>query len=93
MTTVLKLPTGWVYGGPDSKDPFESTPCKCNTVVYSVLAACGICQIGNSNVKAIDAFVHSPSVSETLLAHLRRGCYVGGRHILAIAPRFTTERK
>ncbi|KAM5539239.1 hypothetical protein V8D89_007112 [Ganoderma adspersum] len=55
-STVLKLPAGWVYGGPDSKDPFQSTPCKCNTVVYSVLAACGICQIGNSNVKAIDAW-------------------------------------
>ncbi|PIL35297.1 hypothetical protein GSI_02022 [Ganoderma sinense ZZ0214-1] len=55
-SSVLKLPTGWVYGGPTSTDVFESTPCKCNTVVYSVLAACGVCQLGNSNVKAIDVW-------------------------------------
>ena len=86
---MFKLPSGWVYGGPQSKDPFESTPCKCNTVVYSVLAACGICQIGNSNVKAIDAFVRPVSILESSLTFLP----LGGRRTLATAQRSTTQRQ
>ncbi|TFK92335.1 hypothetical protein K466DRAFT_236269 [Polyporus arcularius HHB13444] len=36
-----------VYEGPQAKDDFDSTPCDCNTVVYSVFAACGLCQGAN----------------------------------------------
>ncbi|KAI0716736.1 hypothetical protein C8Q76DRAFT_416190 [Earliella scabrosa] len=35
---------GLVYQGPQGTDPFISTPCDCNTVLYSTLAACAICQ-------------------------------------------------
>nr|VWP01945.1 Histone H2A [Ganoderma boninense] len=43
-TFVPPVPTNWVYQGPLAKDPFDSTPCDCNTVLYSTMAACGICQ-------------------------------------------------
>ncbi|KAI1794473.1 hypothetical protein LXA43DRAFT_142563 [Ganoderma leucocontextum] len=43
-TFVSPVPTNWVYEGPTAKDPFDSTPCDCNTVLYSTMAACGICQ-------------------------------------------------
>ncbi|RPD75671.1 hypothetical protein L226DRAFT_560155 [Lentinus tigrinus ALCF2SS1-7] len=36
-----------VYEGPQAKDAFDSTPCDCNTVLYSVFAACGLCQGAN----------------------------------------------
>ncbi|KAI0754394.1 hypothetical protein C8Q80DRAFT_1138831 [Daedaleopsis nitida] len=41
---VDALKPGWFYDGPEDKDPFESTPCDCNTVLYSTYAACAICQ-------------------------------------------------
>ena len=88
---VVKLPPGYVYGGPNSKDAFESVPCKCNTVVYSVLAACGICQIGNSNVKAIDALVY-PSFVLQSSNQLPDAILPGGRYILATARTNITQR-
>ncbi|KAI0697523.1 hypothetical protein C8T65DRAFT_832483 [Cerioporus squamosus] len=44
---IESLPTDEVYEGPQAKDDFDSTPCDCNTVLYSVFAACGLCQGAN----------------------------------------------
>jgi len=38
---VAALPPNFHYEGPDIQD---ATPCQCNTVVYSLLAECGLCQ-------------------------------------------------
>ncbi|KAJ7510059.1 hypothetical protein B0H11DRAFT_2215883 [Mycena galericulata] len=38
---VYSLPDQWQYDGPDMQD---ANPCWCNTVVYSLLAECGLCQ-------------------------------------------------
>ncbi|KAJ7087851.1 hypothetical protein C8R44DRAFT_29083 [Mycena epipterygia] len=38
---VDALPQGFHYEGPDLQD---ANPCQCNTVVYSLLAECGLCQ-------------------------------------------------
>ncbi|KAJ6597077.1 hypothetical protein DFH09DRAFT_111023 [Mycena vulgaris] len=38
---VYALPEQWHYDGPDIQD---ANPCQCNTVVYSLLAECGLCQ-------------------------------------------------
>ncbi|KAF8212034.1 hypothetical protein K438DRAFT_1224026 [Mycena galopus ATCC 62051] len=38
---VAALPPNFHYEGPDTQD---ATPCQCNTVVYSLLAECGLCQ-------------------------------------------------
>jgi len=38
---VLALPIDHHYAGPDLED---ANPCQCNTVVYSLLAECGLCQ-------------------------------------------------
>ena len=89
---VVKLPPGYVYGGPNSKDAFESVPCKCNTVVYSVLAACGICQIGNSSVKAIDALVY-PSFVPQSSNQLPDAFLPDGRYILVTVQINTTQRE
>ncbi|KAJ7444914.1 hypothetical protein FB451DRAFT_74212 [Mycena latifolia] len=39
---VSALPEQWHYSGPDSIQ--DANPCQCNTVVYSLLAECGLCQ-------------------------------------------------
>ena len=36
-----------VYDGPQATDAFDSTPCDCNTVLYSTFAACALCQGAN----------------------------------------------
>ncbi|KAJ7271976.1 hypothetical protein B0H12DRAFT_673259 [Mycena haematopus] len=38
---VYALPINFHYDGPDMQD---ANPCQCNTVVYSLLAECGLCQ-------------------------------------------------
>ncbi|KAJ6525640.1 hypothetical protein B0H19DRAFT_1198143 [Mycena capillaripes] len=38
---VYALPDQFHYNGPDMQD---ANPCQCNTVVYSLLAECGLCQ-------------------------------------------------
>ncbi|KAJ7120499.1 hypothetical protein C8R43DRAFT_83280 [Mycena crocata] len=38
---VFALPEGWHYNGPSIQD---ANPCQCNTVVYSLLSECGLCQ-------------------------------------------------
>jgi len=38
---VYALPDQFHYNGPDTQ---EANPCQCNTVVYSLLAECGLCQ-------------------------------------------------
>ncbi|KAJ7905708.1 hypothetical protein B0H14DRAFT_22030 [Mycena olivaceomarginata] len=38
---VYALPTDFHYEGPSIQD---ANPCQCNTVVYSLLAECGLCQ-------------------------------------------------
>ncbi|KAJ6497038.1 hypothetical protein C8R47DRAFT_1113601 [Mycena vitilis] len=38
---VFALPESFHYDGPDMQD---ANPCQCNTVVYSLLAECGLCQ-------------------------------------------------
>ncbi|KAJ7685370.1 hypothetical protein DFH06DRAFT_40683 [Mycena polygramma] len=38
---VYALPESFHYDGPDMQD---ANPCQCNTVVYSLLAECGLCQ-------------------------------------------------
>jgi len=38
---VYALPDQYHYNGPDLQD---ANPCQCNTVVYSLLAECGLCQ-------------------------------------------------
>jgi len=40
--TIQSLPSGYKYTGPSSFD--GSNVCKCNTIVYSLLSACGACQ-------------------------------------------------
>jgi len=39
---VYALPEQYQYDGPDT--PQDANPCWCNTVVYSLLAECGLCQ-------------------------------------------------
>jgi len=39
--SVQALPANFHYTGPSTQD---ATPCQCNTVVYSLLAECGLCQ-------------------------------------------------
>lgn len=36
-----------VYDGPQATDAFDSTPCDCNTVLYSTFAVCALCQGAN----------------------------------------------
>ena len=38
---IAPVPQGKSYRGPDGG---ESDPCECNTVVYSLVSACGACQ-------------------------------------------------
>ncbi|SRR6266851_8006859 len=40
--TLATLQPGWVYYGPSGID--DADLCKCNTVLYSLLSACGGCQ-------------------------------------------------
>jgi len=39
---VLALPANSHYAGPDTVQ--DANPCQCNTVVYSLLSECGLCQ-------------------------------------------------
>ncbi|KAI0253447.1 hypothetical protein BJV78DRAFT_210424 [Lactifluus subvellereus] len=41
LWTIAPLPQGRLYRGPDAG---EGTLCQCNTVVYSLVSACGACQ-------------------------------------------------
>jgi hypothetical protein len=40
--TIDALPPGYMYYGPNGAD--DSNLCKCNTVAYSLMSACGGCQ-------------------------------------------------
>lgn len=63
--TVPPLPPGYKYAGPSSFD--GSNLCKCNTIVYSLLSACGACQ-GES------WFTYDPSyLSKSSLMYLPSG--------------------
>ncbi len=42
--TVSTLPWGYEYSGPDGSSGDDSDLCKCNTVTYSLLSACDLCQ-------------------------------------------------
>ncbi|KAM5538882.1 hypothetical protein V8D89_007441 [Ganoderma adspersum] len=47
---VNTLPTGYLYVGPGKPSNPDVPQCECNTVVYSLLAACVICQKGRIQI-------------------------------------------
>ncbi|KAI0767134.1 hypothetical protein C8Q74DRAFT_1369974 [Fomes fomentarius] len=47
---VHALPQGFHYASP-AKDPTSANPCRCNTVIFSTLAACATCQGGAAFVR------------------------------------------
>ncbi|KAI1797095.1 hypothetical protein LXA43DRAFT_502168 [Ganoderma leucocontextum] len=61
---VNKLTVGSPYTGPWKA---QGPQCECNTVIYSTLAACGICQIGDvTGVQAIEKWpMYSTNCSTT----------------------------
>jgi len=42
--TVPPLPSGYEYTGPNGTTADDNDLCKCNTVTYSLISACGACQ-------------------------------------------------
>jgi len=74
--TVYSLPEQYQYMGPDSTQ--DANPCWCNTVVYSLLSECGLCQ--NRTITMWSVWeVNCPSVTiESFPSPLPSGLHVPG---------------
>ena len=62
--TVDPLPAGYEYSGPNVLDGDDL--CKCNTVTYSLLSACGKCQSGLFNAYGFTISFYVPLYESTI---------------------------